>query len=407
MVRLLPWIRWIAIVVAVTALALEVLLRVAAPTVFDAAWVHPNGPGLYRFANANADVEVTFNTYGHRGPEADVDRREGTARVAIIGDSTTWAQGVTNDETYPAVVQARVDAEVLNVSKPGASVFDYLDYYRRNARHFAPDVVVIGFFMGNDMFSALNPYALEAGPTLPDPGPEGWRGVLDRRRRAARALLSDFRTVPIDLYTVWFGPPETRGRWNPLKSEWLMERAAVEGVSRDDVERRLEGVPAELRERAEAFKMDPWLVSAAVLHPTSLLESQEMKAPHVLTAWEAALAVLDVLVREIAEDGSTPVLFMIPRATQVDERYHSDFRDVGFEVPAEMATSRAPQAYLEAWCEKRGVRCVDPLVAMREAHAEDPALRHWFPYDVHLNVAGNAALAEALAPAVASELKAR
>jgi hypothetical protein len=133
-----------------------------------------------------------------------------------------------------------------------------------------------------------------------------------------------------------------------------------------------------------------------------MADSQAMTDARVLRAWTAALDVLGELVAEIRAAGATPVVFLIPRAVQVDGRYHADFREAGFEVPDDMATTNTPQRHLGRWCDDQGVAWVDALPALRRAHTADPALRHWFRYDVHLNAAGNAALAEALVTGLAA-----
>jgi hypothetical protein len=48
--------------------------------------------------------------------------------------------------------------EALNLSRPGAGLLDYLDYWRQAGARFGPDIVVIGFFVGNDFYSVVNPY---------------------------------------------------------------------------------------------------------------------------------------------------------------------------------------------------------------------------------------------------------
>jgi len=92
--------------------------------------------------------ETTFatNALGLRSPEL---RTDGARRILAIGDSTTWGWRVAQDESYPAVLQAALDArggpgrfEVVNAGVPGYTSYQGLLYLRDRGLALAPHTVV-------------------------------------------------------------------------------------------------------------------------------------------------------------------------------------------------------------------------------------------------------------------------
>jgi len=91
------------------------------------------------------------NSYGIRGPEFSFDKPPGRLRIAAVGDSFTFGQGVEEDEAYAAVVgqalrSAHVPAEVLNFGVPGHGTPQSVAMVRRKVVPTQPDLVLIGVF---------------------------------------------------------------------------------------------------------------------------------------------------------------------------------------------------------------------------------------------------------------------
>lgn len=79
-------------------------------------------------------------------------------RVLAVGDSQTDAT-VDNDQTWPNVLERLLraeglEAEVLNAGVGATGPHNYLGMVRRHAE-LAPDLVVVGFYAGNDFLNAL------------------------------------------------------------------------------------------------------------------------------------------------------------------------------------------------------------------------------------------------------------
>lgn len=111
---------------------------------------HAIHPGVleYRWTTNSQQLRATR--------EYSIAKPAGTRRVAALGDSFTFGLGVNDDETYPAVLQARLrtgcpdTVEVINFGVGGYGLSQELELFERYAAPFAPDVVVYQFY-SNDI----------------------------------------------------------------------------------------------------------------------------------------------------------------------------------------------------------------------------------------------------------------
>lgn len=101
------------------------------------------------------DTHFGTNALGYRGTEL---RDDGSVRILAVGDSCTWGWRVGEDETYPAVLQQRLDQrygvgrfQVLNAGVPGYTSYQVLNALREKGLPLRPAIVLIaaGF---NDLF---------------------------------------------------------------------------------------------------------------------------------------------------------------------------------------------------------------------------------------------------------------
>jgi hypothetical protein len=106
-------------------------------------------------------MTIRINSRGLRDREFSFDKPPRTIRVGAFGDSFTFGEGVESEQTYPKLLEqlfahdARFTSagwrvEVLNfgIGKTGTS--HQLAWYRKEGVRYHLDVVMLGFFAGND-----------------------------------------------------------------------------------------------------------------------------------------------------------------------------------------------------------------------------------------------------------------
>jgi hypothetical protein len=105
----------------------------------------------------NRFVTYTTNRHGLRGKDVSLSKPKGTSRILVLGDSYTFGVYVDDEETYPAVLeqllhQKSQKVEVLNAGyTDGWSPDEHYAWLINHGLAFDPDLIVYGFFVGNDV----------------------------------------------------------------------------------------------------------------------------------------------------------------------------------------------------------------------------------------------------------------
>lgn len=105
-----------------------------------------------------AGAAISLNELGYRDWLYREPKPEGEIRVAGLGDSNTYGQGVEADETWVRRLGAGLaelappgrTARTLNFGRLGANTMDELEMLESDVFRFDPDLVVLGFTLYND-----------------------------------------------------------------------------------------------------------------------------------------------------------------------------------------------------------------------------------------------------------------
>lgn len=188
------------------AVVLECVLRVARPVKHQALSVNTWDPevGTRQVPNARGfvrcreyDIDVVVNSKGLRDREFPYAKPKGTRRILCLGDSFMCGYGVSAEETLAKVLERRLDSwgdevtwEVLNGGVGSTGTAHQLAYFLHDGSRFEPDLVVLGFYVGNDFcdsfFSGL--YTLDGGELIKHSAP----------RTGARKIQALTRWIPGD-----------------------------------------------------------------------------------------------------------------------------------------------------------------------------------------------------------------
>jgi lysophospholipase L1-like esterase len=107
----------------------------------------------------NADVvlmgvRVTTNNAGFRNEKVEIEKRPGSVRVMMLGDSVLFGWGAKQDETVSARLQqtwrsAGRDIEVINTGVGNYNTVMEVEFFLKRAARFKPDVVVLNYFIND------------------------------------------------------------------------------------------------------------------------------------------------------------------------------------------------------------------------------------------------------------------
>jgi hypothetical protein len=120
----------------------------------------PNAEGLYK---DEGEAYLKFNSAGLRGPEVSLKKPADTIRIAVLGDSFTSAVQVEMEKTYAEVMEKELNnqcpyladkkIEVINFGVNGYGTAQELFTLQQEVWDYDPDVVVLGFYIGNDLMN--------------------------------------------------------------------------------------------------------------------------------------------------------------------------------------------------------------------------------------------------------------
>lgn len=300
------------------------------------------------------DQRIQTNNLGMRDRERMIEKPEDTFRLLVLGDSFMEALQVPIEESFPALLEERIEdpsstVEVVNLSVSGWGTDDEVTYLERHGLSLSPDGILIMMTLHNDVsdnlmfeFHTMDPSGLRARPVSAMPLP-----------RYAIQKLKAYLAGSSQIYQ-------------------LAYQTSVRG-----------------RVRRGAVQLDR--------HVASLLRRDS--SPEVERGWKVTLALLDKAASLIERNGAWLAIGMIPLRVQVEDAAYLKFLDT-HGLSADLMQRDAPQRRLDAWARSRGIPIVDLLPAF-EARAGESNEILYLPVDGHWSAAGHALAAREIATALA------
>jgi SGNH hydrolase-like domain, acetyltransferase AlgX len=299
-----------------------------------------------------------LDALGFATPPYARTKAPGTFRILALGDSFTFDSSfVPQAQMWHRLVgevvarESRRAVEVVNLGMPAVGPSFALRAFEVEGRSLAPDLVLFGLFVGNDLTdeagargSVLVRHALT------------WRLGKQLLRLARQARLGVLPAgTPPGGYEVTGYVYDPEAAWNDTGEFLRIERDAL--------------VVFALRRRAE---VSGWIGDTV-----------------------RTTAALD---RAVRESGSRLVVVLMPDVLQVDPAVRLAVLGAAAE-PAEAYDFDWTQAELARRLAEAGVTVVDLLPAFRAAPSSPRLYRR---FDLHWSVVGNAVAAAAIADALAA-----
>lgn len=120
--------------------------------------LQPNSLGWFQH-----DIPARANRHGHRSPDVTIERTPDTFRVLTVGDSFTVGANVREEDAWPRVLERLLRertgrrVELINTAVGGWEPVQYAQGFAHDGARFGADVVVVGFFVGNDTYASTRP----------------------------------------------------------------------------------------------------------------------------------------------------------------------------------------------------------------------------------------------------------
>lgn len=145
---------YLGIVLVIGFLFLEGLMIVLEPFLFKGFFQYDQDIGF----RVRPGVAAT-NRFGFLDRDYPLEREPDTYRMLILGDSYGWTGGV--HWNYTAILERKFEeklgddrVEIINVSYPMTHTGEQLAMLQKYGLQYKPDLVLLGFFAGNDFVDA-------------------------------------------------------------------------------------------------------------------------------------------------------------------------------------------------------------------------------------------------------------
>lgn len=347
-----------------------------------------------RHRSAEYDYEYRTNSHGFRGPEFPPAKPDGTRRIVVIGDSFVAGSGVPEEDLLTTRLKELLNPpggtsdspryEVVNVGRPGTSTVRELDLYEYVGRKFDPDVVVLCYYLGNDLVEVLE--ETERADVA------GWHPQGAIRRAAYFWCPNLYLELGLWKMTSRF-ERQMQERSEAEVVADLRQNALWKGRDADAAEKRYLALPEDIRKLVESGLFHQPRLAPACVEPDWIRRAVDPGDEHFQTAWPRTERHLGLLREAVERDGAELVIALVPAACQV-RRASLDFdRRLGYDADDDWLTTpgRTAEAVRD-WAKSNGVTLVDFMEPFRESDA-----LLYYLQDAHFNAAGHARAAELIA----------
>ena len=319
-------------------------------------------PGeTYTYASLSGEFEneVRHNDRGLHDVEHTLAKPDGVRRILILSDSFGHAREVPLEQNFARQLEARLNRdapagtryEVINLGHYGLGTTQEYLAYRHEGRRYQPDLVLLGFYVGNDVLdnhaSLTAAWNATEGVEAPYYAPDG---TLHQPGMAARRRVLSW-----------------------LRQNLFLVHTLAGGLPPDRVE---VGDPGAVTERALRVPMGVYL-------PPDETWQQ---------AWDITGHALAQLQQAVEDAGARLGLFVIPDRRQIyDDDWEATLIRLPDLDPAALDRLR-PTGSILALAAQTGIPALDLLEPFQAADE-----RLYFPIDGHFNPAGHSLTADQLA----------
>lgn len=304
--------------------------------------LRPSEPGEFP-----EDHDHHINQLGFRDRNHAADKPADRFRVLGLGDSFVYGAGPIRENFLRVAErelngQAGKKADILLMGVPGWSTENQLGYLKDKGLALDPDLVLVNFFVGNDVTGIPVRGRIIRGNLYPTTSPLPMRNLLRKSQ-----LFVMFESL------IWRG---------------MMKKSREEGPATAPTE--------------DPAVNDMYLKIVDQNLPVYLRETD----PGTEALWAEAEGYLAEIAAACAAAKIPWILVLIPGEIQVDPDIRAQVM-TGLGLSPDAYDFDAPQDRLSRWADSRQVATVDLLPSLRREHQKGHRL--YVPNDTHWNRRGN------------------
>ena len=280
----------------------------------------------------------------------------GSARILVLGDSflARWNTDPHLKQELEAYASER-KIRLVNAAGYGLGPADYRARMQKLAAEFEPDLVLIFYFVGNDLTDVQ--YRVRSFQPARPPG--------------AKPLTID---PSCQIASSSKRRPGGKFDWDAMLRHGidptLVEMARRVAYAQNPPDERI----------------NPWLLTLAMSAPRFLLDNILMDSECNAAAWRMSAAILSEIFAIARGVGAEVQVVAIPSTVQIDRSHFDVYRRSTLQVDDRLLESTRPQQLLGELCARHDVPFLD-LLPYFERHP-DPASLYW-RFDPHFSAAGH------------------
>jgi lysophospholipase L1-like esterase len=306
------------------------------------------------------------------------------ADIIAIGDSMTYGVGAPREASWPSRLGALLGESVYNMGLGGYGPLQYLHLAKSEAVTLKPRLLVVAFYMGNDLMDAF--LLARARPHW-----HSWRVSAE-----AEPSLTDYDRA---------GLKEPRKRFGALR-DWLARNSVVYSMMRATVFQRFQaGEQDSLARQVEPDVRMLWKDASnasirTIFTPGLRLAAVDLGLQSVREGMQISQKALAALKAEADRQEVRLLVVVIP----TKERAHCPYlRNSGVHLPPKFASlcdaEESANAELTRFLRAQNIVHLDVTPAL-ESHIERRVQVYPTDYDGHPQAAGYAVIAGEIAAAV-------
>ncbi len=341
------------------------------------------------FMSSEFHYKVKINTIGIREREINIPKGKDIFRILVFGDSYTYGWGVDAEETWIRYVENKLQikgrkVETVNLGKPGAEPFFYLELARKAIPLLQPDLVIVSMLQGDDLYclgevkkekSLLSSVLSKIYPNI---------YKLIQQRKVLSLLQKTSANIP---------PMINSAQKNQLSAQQSAKEIMKQFTPEEEI--RFNQIDHEIQQLFLDGLLNPFLIAVSMKNPDLLIKSANVFNTFPPEGLKTLSEIFIEFKKLTEKQGSLLLIFNVPQSFFVNKHALAGIQKVGFQINPEMLTSTQMDQFVEKACNMANVPFIEITSEIRQ-YQDDPDL--FFSLDSHPTPKGHKLIGELFFP---------